>query len=405
MEKLRIGIIREEKIPADKRVPLIPKQCKDLMIQFPNLEIVVQPSKIRSFTNEEYLQERIPLDENLSSCHILMGVKEVPIDALVDGKKYLFFSHTIKKQPYNKKLLQAILKKDIQMIDYECLKDKSGNRILGFGRYAGIVGAYNGIRGWGILTKKFNLKPAQECHDHNEVNEELKRARLNPIKIVITGGGRVAGGAMEILDELRVKKVPKDEFLTREFNEPVYCQLHALDYNVRKDGCEGEMTDFYKNPNEYTAAFLPYANTADILITCHFWDPASPILFSLDQMNSKDFKLKLIADITCDIEGSVPSTIRPSTISDPFYGFDPEKKEETTPFRNGKITVMAVDNLPCELPRDASTGFGNDLCKFVFPALLGNDPDEIIERASITKDGKLTEGYQYLSDYVSEKAI
>jgi saccharopine dehydrogenase (NAD+, L-lysine forming) len=400
MEKIRIGIIREEKIPADKRVPLIPIQCKDLMKQFPEVEIIVQPSKIRSFTDEEYRQEGITLSEDLSDCQILMGVKEVPKESLIPGKKYLFFSHTIKKQPYNKKLLQEILRKDIQMIDYECLKDRNGNRTLGFGRYAGIVGAYNGIRGWGISTRAYNIKPAHECHDHNEVNEELKRVKLSSIKIVITGGGRVAGGAMEILDELRVKKVPKDEFLSREFNEPVYCQLHALDYNIRKDGSEGELSDFYKNPQDYISGFLPYANASDILITCHFWDPASPALFSLEEMRSGDFKLKLIADITCDIEGSVPSTIRPSTISDPFYGFDPSRKEEVEPFRNG-ITVMAVDNLPCELPRDASSGFGDDICKFVVPALLGNDPDDIIERASITKGGKLTEGFQYLSDYVA----
>jgi saccharopine dehydrogenase (NAD+, L-lysine forming) len=405
MEKIKIGIIREEKIPADKRVPLIPRHCRDLMNRFSNLEVLVQTSEKRSFTNEEYQKEGIQVQEDLSDCHILMGVKEVPVDALIPRKKYLFFSHTIKKQPYNKKLLQAILKKEIQMIDYECLKDKNGNRILGFGKYAGTVGTYNGIRGWGIRYNLFNILPAHECHDRKELNEQLTKVKLPNIKIVLTGGGRVASGAIEILEELKIKKVPLEEFLSRKFNEPVYCQLHATDYCKPIDENQpADLNDFYAHPEKYKSAFLPFAQVADLLITCHFWDPASPVLFTINEMQQPDFKISVIADITCDIEGSVPATIRASTIADPFYGLDPVNKKEVSAWDKNAVTMMAVDNLPCELPRDASTGFGEDLCKYIIPALLGNDPDNIIERASITKNGVLTEGFKYLSDYVAEKA-
>jgi saccharopine dehydrogenase (NAD+, L-lysine forming) len=401
MERIRIGIIKEDKVPKDKRVPLIPAQCRELMTIYPNLEIWVQPSDVRCFHDSEYEAEGIVISDNMADCDILFGVKEVPVKNLIPNKTYFFFSHTIKKQPYNKTLLQEILCKNIQLVDYEVLKDVKGNRIIGFGRYAGIVGAYNAIRGFGLRNGTFELKPAYQCHDRAEVEMELKKVNLGPVKIIITGGGRVAGGAMEILDLLNITKVSPEDFLEQDFQNPVYSQLNAIDYNKPKDGTEENLEDFYAHPEKYKSVFLPFAKRADVLITCHYWDPASPILFSKEEMKHPDFNIQLIADITCDIEGSVPSTLRPSTIVDPFYGYNVKNESFMEAFSADAVTVMAVDNLPAELPRDASTGFGRDLIQQVIPALLINDPDEIIKRASIAKDGKLTKYFQYLEDYVA----
>jgi saccharopine dehydrogenase (NAD+, L-lysine forming) len=402
MDKIRIGIIKEEKVPKDKRVPLIPRQCRELLETYPGLDIWVQPSEIRCYTDSEYVAEGITMSDNMAECDILLGVKEVPVKSLVANKQYFFFSHTIKKQAYNKKLLQAILEKRIQLIDYEVLKDNNGNRIIGFGRYAGIVGTYNGIRGYGLRTGGFDLKPAHQCHDRVEVEQELRRVKLGPVKIVVTGGGRVAGGAKEILSVLKIKQVRPEEFLNQQFDEPVFTQLNALDYNQRKDGMEASLEEFYTNPAAYESAFLPFAKQADILITCHYWNPESPALFTKEEMAQTDFKIKLIADITCDIEGSVPSTLKPSTIYDPFYGYDVRKQTYTDSFKEESITVMAVDNLPCELPRDASAGFGRDLIRQVIPCLLGDDPTKVIERATIAKDGYITQAYKYLENWVMQ---
>lgn len=399
---MKLGIIREGKTPPDKRVPLAPNECKELLSLYPGLEIFVQPSPIRCFTDEEYKNVGISIKEDLSDCDVLMGVKEVKTYDLIAGKKYFFFSHTIKKQPYNKQLLQAILEKNIQMIDYETLTYKNGLRILGFGRYAGIVGAYNGILGFGKKYNLFDLKPANQCKDQAELNLELNKASLGNIKVVLTGGGRVANGAIEILNALNLKRVSKEDFLSKKFIEAVYCQLEPQDYVKKSNGDKVDINEFFKNSEGYESAFIPYTCVADIFISAHFWDPKSPALFTLNDMKADDFNIKVISDITCDINGSVPSTIRPSTITDPFYDFDRFKSEEVPSFSKDTITIMAVDNLPCELPRDASEGFGKDLAKFVLPHLLESDEDTIIERASITKNGELTEPFLYLSDYVAE---
>ena len=399
MTKLKIGILREEKTPPDKRVPLPPLVCAELIRKYPNIEIFVQPSQIRCYEDYEYTSFGVPLKEDLSDCDILMGVKEVPLDKLIPNKKYFFFSHTIKKQPHNLKLMKGLIEKKIQMIDYETLTDSHQNRIIGFGRYAGIVGAYNAILGYGRKYDLFILKPAHLCRDRAEMEEELKRAKLPNIKIVLTGGGRVANGAIETLSALRIRKVTPEEFLMSSFREPVYCQLNPRDYIQRKSDLNFDLQDFYTHPEHFNSNFLPYTKMADIYIVAHFWDPRAPKMFELADVAAKDFHMSVIADITCDIDGSVPTTIRSSTISAPFYGFNTKTSKEDLPFNKDTVCVMAVDNLPCELPRDASDDFGKDLMERVLPNITTEDKDQIIERATICKDGKLTPPFEYLSDY------
>ncbi len=400
---LKIGLIREEgKVPADKRVVFTPQQCLDVMDEFKNVEIIVQPSNDRSYSDSEYKDHGVKVDENIADCDILFGIKEVPTENLIQSKKYLFFSHTIKKQPKNKNLLMAILAKQIQLIDYECLIDKEGHRVIGFGRFAGIVGAYNGIRAYGLKYELYQLKPAWQCRDKMELEEEMKRVKLPNIKIILTGGGRVSNGASEVLGALKIKKVTPYEILNFSFREPVYAQLHSKDYHTPKNGGAWNDEEFYADPSNFDSSFYKFLPVCDILMHATYWDPKAPKLFSSEQMRLPDFRISVIADITCDIDGSIPSTHRASTIQAPVYGYNPVTEEEDVPFSKNTIAVMAVDNLPCELPRDASEAFGKHLLERVLPSLLLDDSNGLIERASIAKDGKLMPRFDYLSDYVKD---
>lgn len=403
---MKIGIIREGKTPPDKRVPLTPSQCNRLLAQYPELRLAVQPSPIRAFTDEEYERVGIALQEDLSDCDVLMGVKEVPFEMLIPNKTYLFFSHTYKLQPYNLGLLQEILKKKIRLIDYEMLKAPEGKRLLGFGRYAGIVGAYNAFRAWGEMTGTYHLKAAHDCHDRREMEAELIKIELpKHTKIILTGAGRVAGGAMEILSAARVTQVFPKEFVEEDFKETVFTQLDVRHYFKRKDGAPFTRHEFYAHPEGAESNFMQYAKHADIYIPCHFWSEKSPFIFTREDARHPDFNIKLVSDISCDIDGPVASTLRPSTIAAPFYGYDPKGESETELGAKGSIGVSAVDNLPCELPRDASEDFGNELIKNVMPHFFNGDPQAILERASeTTLNGELSPHFAYLSDYVAGKA-
>lgn len=398
---MKIGILREGKTPPDKRVPLTPEQCIEVQHKFPNVTIVVQPSPIRSFKDEEYSGLGIKLKENLSECDVLLGVKEVLIQNFIEGKIYLFFSHTIKKQVYNRKLLQAVIEKKVQLVDYEVLTNKEGFRIIGFGRFAGLVGAYNGFRTFGLREKLFELKPAHQCNDLVEMYLELDNINLPPIKIALTGDGRVAGGVLEVLEHLKIERISAEAFLNeKKVANPVYTQLLPGNYVQRKDRSAFDLMHFFNHPEMYENAFKPFTKCTDLLIASAFWNPKSPVLFTADEMKKEDFKIAVISDITCDIEGSIPSTKKASTIDDPFYDYNPKTGELETAFSNkNNVSVQAVDNLPCELPKDASLDFGRNLIEKVFSSLFGEDVDGIIQRASITKNGKLTERFSYLQDF------
>lgn len=402
MKTIKLGILREGKVPPDKRVPFTPQQAEEIEQRYPHVKIIVQPSPVRCFADQEYVDHGLEVNENLKSCHILMGIKEVQIPDLIDNKTYLFFSHTIKKQPYNKKLLQEIIRKKIHLIDYETLKDKLGNRLVAFGRYAGIVGAYNGLMTYGKRFKGFALRRAYECFDINDLKIELRKVQLPPIKIVLTGAGRVAKGAMETLDTAGVRKVSADDFLNKTFSEAVYVQLSSAEYHQRKEGGHFNREEFHQHPERYSSTFHRFTKVTDMLLAGAYWNPKAPVLFTKEEMRSNDFKIKIIADITCDINGSVPSTIRASTIVDPLYDYDPFSETDKPAVSNEKhITVMAVDNLPCELPRSASEEFGRDLIDRILPALIIKDVDGVIKRAKITKNGHLTENFEYLTDYIA----
>jgi alanine dehydrogenase len=401
MQKLKLGIIKEGKVPIDKRVPITPSQCKTILSDFESVQIYCQRSDIRCFEDQEYEQAGAIMVDSVADCDVIIGVKEVPLNMLVDEKTHFFFSHTTKKQEYNRELLQIVLDKKVKLIDWEGLTNEAGQRLIAFGRYAGIVGAYNGILTYGRRYNLFNLRPAHECFDMADMEQEYAKVKLPAIKIVLTGGGRVSKGAMEVLTGMNIRKVSPFEFLNEYFHEPVYTQLNTRDYNKHIGGGSFSRDEFYRSPNNYKSNFMQYARKADLLIAGAFWDPKAPVLFTKEEANESDFKIRIIADITCDIEGSIPSTKQPTTIDNPVYDYNSSDDRVEAAFTDeGNITVMAVDNLPCELPRNASEDFGKEFLKHILPNLLTGDKQDILKRATITENGHLTERYTYLQDYV-----
>jgi alanine dehydrogenase len=400
---MKLGILKERKNPPDRRVVLSPKKCAELLKIYPQMEIKVESSDSRFFSDEDYRNEGIGVFKEVSDCDVLLGVKEVPIDHLIPNKKYFFFSHTIKKQKYNRDLLKAILDKNIELYDHETIVDKNNVRLVAFGVYAGFVGAYNAFRTYGLKFKLFNLPKGEELHDKKMLISELKKLKLPAIKVVLTGKGRVGNGAKEMLDGMQMREVTVDEFLTQTFEEPVYVQIDVLDYNKRKDGIVKDENDFFKNPQAYESNFMRFAKVANLYIVGHFYGVGAPYIFTKEDAKSPDFNIKVVADISCDVDGPVASTIRSSTIEDPIYGYNPKSEQEVNFRDKDAIAVMAVDNLPCELPKDASEGFGEQFAKHVIPAFFNNDQDGVLQRAKMTENRKLTERFSYLQDFVDGK--
>jgi alanine dehydrogenase len=400
---MKFAIIKERKNPPDRRVVFSPQKLKEAQKKFPKAQFIVESSDIRIFSDDQYREEGFDVRTDISDCDVMLGVKEVPIEALIPQKKYFFFSHTIKKQPYNRSLLQAMLAKNIEMFDHEVITKKSGGRLIGFGRYAGLVGAYNGFRAWGMKYGSWDLPKAEHLPDLDALKAALDTIELPNIKICLTGTGKVAFGAQEILDHLDIKKVAVDSYINEHFNGAAYCMIDVMDYNKRKDGEEGEKYAFYKDPSVYESDFMRFAEVTDYFIAGHFYGDGAPYLYTREDVKKDHFNIKLVADVSCDIDGPVATTIKPSTIADPVYGYDPITAMEVPHTDENAITVMAVDNLPCELPKDASEGFGEMFLEHVIPAFFNGDDQSVLERALMTHNGQLTKRYAYLQAYVDGK--
>jgi saccharopine dehydrogenase (NAD+, L-lysine-forming) len=396
----KIGVIKERKTPEDNRVLFTPVQCRHIMAKYPGVEIVVEPSEVRCYKDDEYRAEGIRVTENLADCDILLGVKEVPVEQLMPGKTYFFFSHTKKKQPHNQHLMHALIEKRIRMIDYECLTFKDEQRILGFGLFAGIVGAHNGLLTYGKKFGKYELPPAHTVEDFPALINTYRKNRLPAIKIAITGSGRVAAGVVEVMTHLDIESVEPEDYLTHQYDYPVYTHLKGSHLYARKDNNLFFRDDFHANPQMYKCLFTNYIAQTDILMNGIYWDADIARLFEQKDIQRKDWRISVIADITCDVDGSVPINVGTSTIAEPVYGINRSNFEKAAPYQNtmDTIDVMAVDNLPNELPKDASHYFGSHFEKYVLKELLEGDSD-IIRRATICESGKLTPEYEYLADY------
>ncbi|MEM7086124.1 MAG: NAD(P)-dependent oxidoreductase [Bacteroidota bacterium] len=399
---MTFAIIKERKNPPDRRVVFSPQKCQDVIQKCPEAQLVVESSNIRIFQDEAYEAAGVKVTEDVSEASVMLGVKEVPVEALLPKKKYFFFSHTIKKQPYNRKLLRAILDKKIELYDHETIVKENGARLIGFGRYAGLVGAYNGFRALGIRDGLFELPKVENLADLDAVKHELDQITLpTHLRIILSGTGKVTGGAKEILDHLQIKEMPDAAYLSETFSEPVYCLIDVTEYNKRTDGKPMDKYAFYKDPSGHESDFMRYAKVSDFFIAGHFYGNGAPYLFTREDAKHEDFNINLVADISCDVDGPVASTLRASTIAEPFYGYNARSESEVPFGTANSIAVMAVDNLPCELPKDASEGFGNMFLDHVIPAFFNGDADGILERARMTThEGTLTDRFSYLQDYV-----
>ena len=394
----KIGLLREGKIPADNRVALTPAQCKWIHKIAPEVQVVAQASPERCYSDKEYRSAGVEVTDDISGCDIFLGIKEVPIAGLVAGKTYHFFSHTRKQQPGNRAMFQTILEKKITLIDYECLEHDDGQRILGFGFFAGVVGAHNGIMAYGHRTGQYDLGRVYQQKSFRELIHTYFGLRLPEIKVVVTGSGRVAHGALEIMNLLEIVEIEPDEFLDRNFSYPVFTQLKGSSLYEHTGGKSYKREHFHSNPQDYRCKFLPFTRKADILMNGIYWDKGMPRLFEWADMLHPEFRLQTIADITDDREGSVPCNMGDSPMQDPVYGVDPATRRRTPAYSKGSIDVMAVGNLPNELPRDASRYFGEQLIKHVLEDLLRGG-SKIIDRATMVRAGALAAPFQYLREY------
>lgn len=400
---MKFGIIKERKNPPDRRVVFSPSELAKLKQLYHEATVEVESSDIRIFPDIEYKTMGITVTDDVSDCDVLFGVKEVPVENLIPDKAYFFFSHTIKKRPYNQKLLKAVLEKNIDLYDHETIVDSHNRRLIGFGKYAGMVGVYNGIRAFGIKFELFKLPKAETLSGKEALIAHLKRITLPPLKFVITGTGKVGSGAQEILKAIKVKEITVDNYLTKNYTQPVYVQLDALEYNKRIDGQVLDFVDFTSHPEAYISDFEKFTKVTDIYIAGHFYANGAPMILTQEMLNAKDCKIRVVADISCDVNGPIACTLRSSTIAEPIYGYWPGENKEVDVFHPAAIVVMAVDNLPCEIPKDASEGFGEQFMEHVIPAFFNGDKDGILERAKITEKGKLTPRFSYLQDYVDGK--
>ena len=393
-----IGLIKEGKVPSDNRVALSPKQCRYLLDQFPEWDIIVESSPNRCFKDREYQKEGIKVVDDISSADLLFGIKEVPKDQLIPNKKYLFFSHTKKAQTFNKALFHVMMDKNITLIDYECLEHEDGQRLIGFGFFAGIVGAHNGIMAYGNRTKEFKLSRVKEVKDYMDLVHTYFGLKLPNIKIAITGSGRVAHGILEIMNLMDVQEVEPDEYTSRAYAYPVYVHLKGGDLYRHKTNNTYDRNDFHAHPENYHCLFNKYLKHTHILMNGIYWEPGIAPLFTMDDLKEDDYALTTIADITDDAHGSVPCNLGDSSSEDPIYGVNVTTLEKTAPYMQNGIDIMAVGNLPNELPRDASRYFGEQLIKYVIPDLLKGG-NKIIEGATMLDKGKLTHNFSYLADY------
>ena len=402
--KQRIVLIREEKTPSDSRVVLTPQQCKELREQ--GWDISVQHSKVRAFSDDEYAALGVPLVEQIHDFDIMIGVKEVPISNLVPQKTYFFFSHTIKEQAYNRNLLRTAIDRHIRLIDYEVITDENGQRLIAFGKFAGMVGAHNGIWTYGKRTGAFDMPRMYQSRDYKSIKSFYETLNLPPLKIVLTGTGRVANGAAMVLEDMGIEKVRPIDFVHNSYDKAVFTQLNSFYYVARKDGqIFDDVQDFYNNPQDYKSDFHHFTSASDIFINGIYWDNNAPAFFSVEDMASPTFSIKVIADVTCDIApvSSIPSTLRASTIEDPVFGYDPSTQKETAAFSDDVVDMMTIDNLPNELPRDASEAFGQMFIDHVLPQ-LSKAESSLLNRATICREGKLNTPYSYLQNYVDGKS-
>lgn len=403
---MKIGILAETTSTNDERVALTPFDARKLLEHFPQLQIVAQPSINRTFNNLDYQKQGIEISNDLTKCDLILGVKEVDIESVIPQKTYLFFAHIGKKQSYHQQYFQQLAHQKITLIDYEYFTDEKNNRITAFGHEAGIVGTYYALNAIGRRLNWSKLPGIDNFDDHSKIADKFLSTNISPIKIIISGTGLAAGGVTQTLDTFGIQRINKNKFQTEIFNEPVYCQLNPSEYFHSKKGAPYSSEDFHKNPSGYFSVFNQYAALADLYVACHYWEKGYPIYLTNNDLKYKSSRLKAIADISCDLNGPIASTIRESTHQYPFYDYNPITQKEENPFSStSNISVMAVGNLPTALAREASVRFSKSLSERILPDFIKNNTSDIIQSATILKNGELTSHFSYLYNFLNEAHV
>lgn len=402
---MKIALIKETKVPIDNRVAFSPKQMAQLQNDYPEHQFVVQRSDVRSFADEEYREAGLSLVEKVEDCDILFGIKEAQIDTLIPNKHYIFFGHIAKMQAYNRPLLQAFINKGITFTDYEYMVDNAGIRVCAFGWWAGIVGVYYTLRGYGLRHKLFELPKPDRRFTLDGLTLALKSIPLPAIKILVTGNGRVSQGAQHILDAIGAHRLTEEQFLSAETVSQLSYTVADVDKLVkRSDGESFSWSHFTQHASSYESDFMRWGTAADILVCAHFWAPEAPVYLSEEDLRNPQLRIKMIGDVTCDIQGSVKSTLRSTTHDEPYFDYNPQSATEEEAFSsNNNITVMAVDTCPNALAMDTSAYFGDMLMQHVMPGLLSGNHSDVVLRGTILNKGKLTERFAYLEDFANGK--
>ena len=402
---MKIALIKETKVPVDNRVALSPKQVAELNKRFPQHEIVVQASDIRAFSDDEYRAEGVRVVDNVKDCEVLFGIKEAKIESLIPNKHYFFFGHIAKMQEYNRPLLQAFMQKHITFCDYEYLVDDNNIRVCAFGWWAGVVGVYYTLRGYGLKYKLYELPKPDRRFTLEQLFDALKSIELPKVKLMVTGAGRVSQGAQHVLENIGAQRMTEETYLaTDKVDKLSYCVADVDRLVKRKDGGAFAWNDFTHNAMAYESDFMRFAKKTDVLICAHFWGPDAPVYLSEDDLRNPDMRIRMIGDVTCDIKGSIKSTVRPSTHDARYYEYNPVSEQDEPAFSSKKnITVMAVDTCPNALAMDTSTYFGDMLMRHVFEPLLKGEYSDVISRSMILDDGELTPRFDYLYEFAHGK--
>ncbi len=424
------GIRREDKSVWERRVPVVPSDVKELMDR--GYRFVVQPSPIRIFPDQEYVRVGAEVKEDLSECDVILGVKEIPPAKLLPGKIYMFFSHTIKGQPYNMPMLKKLLELGCTLIDYERIVDERGRRLIFFGHFAGYAGFVDTLWAFGkrleaegIENPFSSLQPAHRYPSLEKIKEELKKLaekikkglpeEIVPLVIGIAGYGNVSRGVQELLDLLPVIEVDPHH-LSEVFSSPkgdvVYKVVFKEEHMVEPLEGDFDLQDYYQNPQRYRSVFARYLPYLTIFINAIYWDARYPRLVTKEDLkrlySEGRPRLRVIGDISCDIEGAVEATVKSTDPSNPVYVYDVEKGEAVDGVEGKGPVILAVDILPSEIPKEASEYFSSVLKNFL-PAIAEADfslpfeklnlPPEL-RRAVIVYKGELTPDYRYLSKFI-----
>jgi len=429
-----IGLRREDRYEWERRTPLIPEHVHALRDEF-GIDIIVQSSSKRVYRDDEYRSLGASVVEELKDRRVIVGLKEISLDAIAEDTVYTFFSHTVKGQAFNMPMLRRLMERRCTVIDYERIVDERNRRLIFFGKYAGLAGMIDSL--WslgrrlaheGIATPLDALRQASEYANLDEAKGAVQRVgdriragglpdTLRPLIIGIAGYGNVSKGAQEILGLFPTQTVSATELLAGEpITEPIATVVfREQDTAIRRDASQPfDLTEYYEHPERYEAGFSRYLPHLHLLVNCIYWESKYPKLITRDDLRTLyadgQPRLRVIGDITCDVGGAIESTTVATESDNPVYVYEPETGVSTFGIAGHGPVVMAVEILPSELPRESSAFFSGILQTFVpalaqadFNAPLGGTglPDEM-ERATIVYRGRLTPAYEYLAQYLSE---